>query len=519
MARRSVVLAILDGWGIGREDESNPIYIANPKNIDYIKHNYLSGALQSSGIAVGLPWEEEGNSEVGHLTIGAGKVIYQHFPRITLAIRDGSFFKNEVFLKAIEHCKKNNSALNLVGLLTSGSVHASIEHLEALIKLAADKQVPALKLHLFTDGKDSDPHSALELITKIKEILTKTGIGEITSISGRYYALDRDNHWDRTEKAYEAIVGKKPTQKTIEDAINATYKKNLSDEFIDPVSINPQNSLNDGDAVIFFDFREDSMRQLVEVFVNPNFEEFSAEKFQNLYVATMTQYYEKKFSLPVAFIPEKITNPIGKIISDAGKHQLRIAETEKYAHVTYFFNGFHDAPSKNEYRLLIPSRNIPKHDEHPEMMAQEITNRASESIAEKAFEFIVINYANPDIIAHTGNFEATVKTIKVVDDCIGQLMKAVLAVNGALVITADHGNAERVRNPLTGEEETKHDPNPVPIYIIGKEFKREKSEFTARLSEAEASGILADVAPTILYLMDIPKPKEMTGQNLIPLLY
>ena len=514
-----MVLAILDGWGIGREDESNPIYIAKPKTIDYIKHNYLSGALQSSGIAVGLPWEEEGNSEVGHLTLGAGKVIYQHFPRIILAIRDGSFFKNEVFLKTMEHCKKNNSALNLVGLLSSGNVHSSLEHLEALIKLASREKVPRLKLHLFTDGKDSPQQSALELIAKVEETIRQLGVGEIASISGRYYALDRDNHWDRTRRAYEAITGKKIGNASIETSIRAAYDKNLSDEFVEPVSLNAEAALRDGEAVIFFNFREDSMRQLIETFVNEKFDEFPVEKFRNLYVATMTRYYEKKFTLPVAFPPEIITNPIGKIISDAGKHQLRIAETEKYAHITYFFNGFRDVPTKNEYRLLVPSKNIPRHDEHPEMMAQEITNRAVEAITEKAFEFIVINYANPDIIAHTGNFDASIKAVSVIDDCVNQLMKAVLAQDGALIVTSDHGNIERVRNPLTGVAETKHDTNPVPIYIIGNEFKRIKNEFQSRMSEAEATGILADVAPTILALMDIPKPKEMTGQNLLPLLY
>ncbi|KKU14961.1 phosphoglycerate mutase (2,3-diphosphoglycerate-independent) [Candidatus Wolfebacteria bacterium RIFCSPLOWO2_01_FULL_45_19] len=519
MARRTIILAILDGWGIGREDESNPIYIAKPKTIEYIKHNYLAWSLQSSGIAVGLPWEEEGNSEVGHLTIGAGKTIYQHFPRITLAIRDESFFKNEALLNAIKHAKKNNSALNLVGLLTSGNVHSSLEHLEALIKLAALEKVPHIKLHLFTDGKDSPPRSAMELIEKVKKMMVRFKIGEITSVSGRYYALDRDKHWDRTRLAYEAITGKKPSNNSLEDLIQrATYGKNLSDEFVDPISLNAQNPLRDGDAVIFFNFREDGMRQLVEAFVNKQFEEFPTEKFSNLYVAAMTQYYEKKFPMPVAFLPEKIINPIGKVISDAGKHQLRIAETEKYAHVTYFFNGFRDTPSKNEYRLLVPSKNIPRHEEHPEMMARELTARVIESIDERAFEFIVINYANPDVIAHTGNFDACVKAIEVIDECVNQLMKTVLQQDGVLIITSDHGNIERVRSPLTAAPETKHDPNPVPIYIIGNEFKKTKSEFQVRLSEAESSGILADIAPTILALMNIPKPEEMTGQNLLRLL-
>lgn len=518
--KRTVVLAILDGWGIGRDDESNPIYVVKPKTIGYIKHNYLAGALQASGIAIGLPWGEEGNSEVGHLTIGAGKVIYQHFPRITLAIRDGSFFKNEVFVKAADHAKRNNSSLHLVGLLTEGNVHSSLDHLEALIRFAAQENVPRLKLHLFTDGKDSPPRSAIELLAKIKKIIAQFNIGEIASIGGRYYALDRDRHWDRTQKTYEAIIGKRPApqQKTAEEIIEISYQRKLTDEFIEPVSL-AADSIRDGDAILFFNFREDSMRQLAETFINPDFEPFPVYRFNNLYVAAMTQYYEKRFALPAAFPPEKITNPLGKVISDAGKHQLRIAETEKYAHITYFFNGFRDAPFQNEYRLLVPSKNIPRHDEYPEMMAQEITNRAVESILEKGFDFIVINYANADIIAHTGNYGACEKAIKVVDQSIGRLMKAVLDQNGILLITSDHGNIERVMNPLTAIPETQHDPSPVPLYVVGNEFRRPKSDKVVKASETDVSGILADIAPTVLALMDIPQPPEMTGQNLLPLLY
>lgn len=521
--KRTVILAILDGWGIGREDESNPIHVVRPKNIEYIKKNYLAGALQSSGIAVGLPWEEEGNSEVGHLTIGAGKVIYQHFPRITLAIRDGSFFKNGTLLKAAEHVKNNGSALHLIGLLSRGNVHSSFEHLEALIAFAAKENLPRVKLHLFTDGKDSPPKSAAELIENLKKIILKSGNIALSSIGGRYYGMDRDQHWDRTADAYEAIVGKRRPAaggpKTPEEHILNSYRKNLSDEFIEPFSFDEQTPMRDGDAIIFFNFREDSMRQVVETFINPEFDKFQALPLQNLFIATMTQYYEKKFHLPVAFPPEQITNPLGRVLAENGKQQLRIAETEKYAHITYFFNGFRDAPFQNEYRILVPSKNVPRHDEHPEMMAQEVTGRAIESINEKGFDFILINYANPDIIAHTGNYDACLKAVQTVDDVIGQLMKAALEQNCALILTSDHGNMERVMDPLTAVPETKHDPNPVPVYVVAQEFKRVKNEAAVRMSEKEVSGILADVAPTILALMNIPKPVEMTGQNLLPLLY
>lgn len=513
--KRQVVLLILDGWGIGNRDNSNPIHIANPENIDYIKTHFLTGALQASGIAVGLPWGEEGNSEVGHLTIGAGRVIYQHFPRITLSIRDGSFFKNSAFLNACAHANKNNSALNLVGLLTEGNVHASLEHVFALMDLAKNNGVARLNLHFFTDGKDSPPQSALNLLAKVEEKIKSIGLGKIASLSGRYYALNRDEHWDRTKKTYETLIGRGKILDNIEIAIKNHYQKKLSDEYLEPFLIGPEiNPLKDNDAVIFFDFREDSIRQIAESFIVSDFSKFTRADLKNLYIATMTQYSDR-FKAPVAYLPEKVENPLGKILADDGKTQLRIAETEKYAHVSYFFNGLKDAPFPNEYRALIPSKNVPRHDEYPEMMAAEITERVIQAVEEKSFDFILANFANPDIIAHTGNYDAAIKTIAFVDEQIGKILKICLEQDAILMITADHGNVERMINPFTGITETKHDLSTVPIYVAAREFQRIKSPNLTDITEKETVGILSDVAPTILELMGLPKHPEMTGQSLL----
>ena len=510
---KPVVLAILDGWGIGKKDATNPIHVVNPQNINYIKRNFLSGSLQASGIAVGLPWNEEGNSEVGHLTMGAGKIVYQHYPRISTAIQNESFFQNEVLLKAIEHSKINNSALNLIGLITEGNIHASLEHILALIKLAQSNGAPKINLHFFSDGKDSDPKSVLKLLAKINL--------PIATISGRYYALDRDRHWDRTEKVYNCLVGNGPAIAKLENHIQKYYDKGLTDEFVEPAAIGTDpaiNAIQDNDSIIFFDFREDSIRQIAESFINPNFKNFPIKNFTNLFIATMTNYSDA-FKVPVAFPSEIIKRPIGKIISEAGKTQLRIAETEKYAHLTYFFNGLKDQPMENEFRVLVPSRNVPRHDEYPEMMASEITSRALQAIEGGGFDFILINYANPDVIAHTGNFEASLKAVEVIDAQIGKLTAAILQQNGALIITSDHGNIERMLNPLTWMPETMHDTSPVPVYIVGHQFKTHvKNDTEIDYLEKNTTGILSDITPTILELLELPEPPEMTGKSLIKLL-
>lgn len=520
MSKRTVVLVILDGWGVGSADESNPIHVVNPQNINYLRANFPSGSLQASGISVGLPWNEEGSSEVGHLTIGAGKTVYQYYPKITLAVRDRTFFKNEVLRKAFAHAKENNSAVNLVGLLSAGNIHSSLEHLGALIQFAEEEKFPKLNLHLFTDGRDSPPNSAMDLVKKIPR-------GKLASLSGRFYAMDRDAHWERTKKAYDVLTGEGPLIGTndIEAHIKETYDRKFNDEYIEPTLIGPASvdasagkpenrAIKDNDSVIFFNFREDRMRQIVSPFVLQSFNNFPAKKFNHLYIATMTPY-DDDFKTPAAFEPEKILNPMGKVLADKGFTQLRLAETQKYPHVTYFFNGLKEEPFKNEYRVLIPSPPTIRPEEHPEMMALEITNRLLESIEEKVFDFILVNYANPDMIAHTGNYDACLKAVKVVDEQIGKITESCWRNNIFLIITSDHGNIERVFNPQTGMPETKHDPSPVPIYLVAPEFHKTKTEEQIIESERGSVGVLADVAPTVLELLGIPKPAEMTGQSLV----
>ncbi len=512
--KRTVVLTIIDGWGIGRDDSTNPIHTTNPANLNYIKQNYLSGALQASGIAVGLPWGEEGNSEVGHLTIGAGKVIYQHYPRISLAIKSGEFFKNKVLKSAFDHSIKNNSGVNLIGLLTEGNVHSSFEHLEALIKYARISGVQKLNIHIETDGKDSSQKSAPNLIKKLQKIMAENNLGVLASVSGRFYALDRDGHHDRTKQAYNAMIGNGKKIENIETWLEQNYNKGLDDQFIEPATISTNNCIKENDAVIFFDFREDSVRQIAEAFILPDFNQFSILDNSKLKVITFTKY-SPKFNCEVAFPQDVIEKPLGLALSEAGKIQLRIAETEKYAHITYFFNGLNEPPYPSEYRILIPSQNIARHDEHPEMMAKEITSRAIQAIEERSTDFILINFANADLIAHTGNFEAGVKAINVIDQEIRRLLDCVLENNAILIITADHGNIEQMADPATGLPETKHNLSPVPIYIVGQEFVSIKTNEQTERAQKEIVGVLSDVAPTILEIMNLPKPAQMTGESLL----
>lgn len=507
--KQTIVLVVLDGWGIGERNQSNPIYTAQPKTIEYIKNNFPSGALQASGIAVGLPWGEEGNSEVGHLTMGIGKIIYQHYPRISLSIRDGSFSQNETVIRALDHAKERQSRIHFAGLISAANIHSSLEHLAALIAMAKEKEVPFF-IHAFTDGRDSDPHSAYELLKKISP-------ESLGSVSGRYYAMDRDKHYDLTEKAYRAITGEAPVilHKNLEKHIRDTYQKNLNDEFIAPAIIeSADRSLKDGDAIFFFNFREDRVRQLAESFIQPDFSHFPVKNFSDIFISSMTSPRED-LKIPVAFPPQKITASVGQIISENNKTQLRIAETQKYAHVTFFFNGLNDASFKNEYRVLIPSRTVPRQEEDPVMMAPAITTRLLQAIEESSFDFVLVNYANPDMVAHTGNIDATKKAVEVIDEQLAKIVPAVLTSNTILLITSDHGNAEKLFNPLTGEPETKHDISPVPVYLVGKQYEKPRDRFRVQDQERAPIGMLADIGPTVLELLEIPKDPEMAGESLL----
>ncbi len=505
------MLCILDGWGIGKKDESNPIYVSDLPAIRNIEANFPSGSLKASGLSVGLPWGEAGNSEVGHLTLGSGRVLYQHYLKISNSIESGEFFEKPELKEAFSRAKKNASAVHLIGLLTKGQVHASLEHLAALIEMAKKEDAKELYLHLFTDGRDSPPRSAQELFGKVEEKLKKEGLGKIADVAGRYYGMDRDQNWKLTEQTYRMLTGSDAPQKTVEKALEENYGKNLSDEYLEPAVIEP-HPIKDGDSVIFFNYREDRMRQIARPFLDPNFSKFNAKKFGNLYAVAMTQYYNDLPKIPVVFGKETVKNTLGEVLSNNNKIQLRIAETQKYAHVTYFFNGLHENAFPSEYRILIPSEDPAHPDKRPQMRAEEITNRAAVSVNNNEFDFILINYANPDIIAHTGNYNATVEAVKFVDSQLGRLVSAVLSQNGVLIVTSDHGNAECVLDLKTGQPRTEHESNPVPFYLVGNEFKKNEPGKPGSLPNL---GMLSDIAPTVLGLMNIPKPDEMTGDSLL----
>lgn len=507
--KKMVALVVLDGWGIGDTTPSNPIYAAQPQTIAYIKNNFPSLSLQASGIAVGLPWGEEGNSEVGHLTMGIGKVVYQHYPRITLAIKDGTFQKNEAILSALAFAKKRGGKINFVGLLSDGNIHSSLEHLDTLFSMAKEAGVP-FTLHAITDGRDSAPQSAWSILSRLP-------LDRVGSIFGRFYAMDRDRHWDLTHQAYQTCIGQGPSieRTALKEHIEKVYAKNLNDEYVTPATINNgELAIKENDAVFFFNFREDRMRQIVESFINPAFEQFPTQKFSSLFCASMTQI-RGDFSIPVAFPPQKIDTCLGKILSEQGKTQLRLAETQKYAHVTFFFNGLVDKPFANEFRVLIPSRTVSRQDEDPEMMAPAITTRLIEALEQQTFDFILTNYANADMVAHTGNFDASKKAVEILDAQLAKVVQAALSVDATLIITADHGNVERVFNPLTGEIETKHDISPVPFYFVDKAFQKPQDPTRVQEHERLTDGMLADITPTILDIFGIPKEASMTGISLM----
>ncbi len=508
--KRTVVLLILDGWGEGRKDKTNPIHVAETPTISFLREHYCGGLLQASGIAVGLPWGEEGNSEVGHLTIGAGRTVYQHLPRITKAIQEGEFPKNEALLGAAKHANGHGGAVHIVSLLSEGNVHASMEHVVATIGLMRQEGVKEILVHAITDGKDSAPRSALSLLARIPWDASV----RLASLSGRYYAMDRNKHLDRTARALAAIMGNGPLMESGEAAVNGAYAKGLNDEFIEPVAIDAvPRSLTANDAVIFCDFREDGIRQLASAFSGtyPNEAPAIPPLPEGLYVATMTRY-ETASRAHVAFPPKDVVNTLGDMIAASGKSQMRIAETEKYAHITYFFNGLRNDPLPGEYRVLVPSENLARHDERPEMMTAEIANRALAAI-EEGMDFVLVNFAAPDMIAHTGNFEAAITAVRAADRETGNIAKAALARGAVLIVTADHGNVEQMRDPQTGMPETRHNPNPVPVCVVGSEFG--KTGQSVRRNEEEIVGVLADIAPTVLALMGLPKPAEMTGGSLI----
>lgn len=519
---RPVCLIILDGFGISPETDGNPIRIAKMPVMDGLAREYPLVALAAAEQNVGLPFGEMGNSEVGHLGLGSGLVFYQTLPRINLAIENKSFFENEAFLKAIAHVQKKKSRLHLVGLCSNGGIHAHIDHLHALLQLCRTQGVKDFFIHAILDGRDAKEDTGINFITTLEDILHTVGGGKIATLAGRHFSMDRDDHWDRIEASYRAMaegVGKKTATSAVE-AITASYGAGVYDEQFEPTVIlnangKPVGTIEDDDAVIFFNFREDRARELTKAFVETKFSGFE-RKPPKVFFVTMTEY-EQGIPTTVAFAPITVEWPLARVLAQKKLRQYHIAETEKYAHVTYFFNGGTEHAFPGEVRDLVPSPSVTSYDEVPAMHAERITEKLVEKIAARAFDFYLINFANPDMVGHTGNLKATVKALEVVDGCVGKIVDAMRAAGGATLITADHGNCEVMIDPVTGKMDKEHSTNPVPLYVIDDERRVEKDEaLVEQLKLAPPQiGILADVAPTILDIMGLKPPKTMTGRSLL----
>ncbi|MCR4278376.1 MAG: 2,3-bisphosphoglycerate-independent phosphoglycerate mutase [bacterium] len=521
---KPVILIICDGFGVAPDADGNAVRRSHMPYFDRLIQSYPAMTLQASAGSVGLSWGEMGNSEVGHLTIGAGRIFYQSFPRISMAIETGDFLTNPALLGAIEHVKKTGGTLHFMGLVSPGNVHASDSHLHALLELASKNKVKDVAVHAFLDGRDAIFNSGVQFIQELEEKMKSLKVGRIASLCGRYWAMDRDNRWDRIQTAYDAIVlgQSKSTAKKAVDAIKASYKAEVYDEQFYPTVITdngvPEGPMKEGDACVFFNFRPDRARELTRAFVLPTFESFPRKKIDNLYFVTCTEY-EKDLPVKIAFPPQAVETCLADVISKAGLKQLHIAETEKYAHVTFFLNGTREDEFPGEDRIIIPSPRVSTYDKAPEMSAGEITDKVVQAIAKKQYDFIVLNYANPDMVSHTGDETATIKAMEAVDKGIGKIVDATLGVGGVVLITADHGNAEEVKNLQTGEIDKEHSTNPVPFLIIGKAFEGKKAPsgdvIAGDLSLTPPVGMLADVAPTVLKIMGLEKPEIMTGTPLV----
>ena len=511
MSKKPVVLMVLDGYGLNDRTEGNAIAMAKTPVMDKLMAEcpFVEGA--ASGLAVGLPDGQMGNSEVGHMNIGAGRIIYQDLTRITKAIEDGDFFENKGLLKAMENCKKNDSDLHLWGLLSDGGVHSHITHLYGLLEMAKKQGLSKVYVHAFLDGRDTPPASGKDYLVQLQEKMDEIGVGKIASISGRYYAMDRDNNWDRVEKAYDSLVkgeGVKATSAI--KAMEESYANNVTDEFVLPTVVTsedgtPLSVVKKGDSVIFFNFRPDRAREMTRAFCDDKFTGFERE-FLDLTFVCFKDYDETIPNKTIAFEKESIKNTFGEYLAKCGKKQLRLAETEKYAHVTFFFNGGVEDPNVDEFRLLVNSpKDVATYDLKPEMSAPEVGVDLVEAIKSDKYDVIVINFANPDMVGHTGVIPAAVQAVERIDELVGEAVEAVKEVGGAMFICADHGNAEKMIDYETGEPHTAHTTNPVPFILVN-------ADPSFKLREG---GCLADIAPTLLELMGLEQPKEMTGKSLI----
>ena len=511
MSKR-VLLCIMDGWGISTGSEkydatklANPIYVPKLEKEEKFIH------IKADGENVGLPEGQMGNSEVGHLNLGAGRIVYQDLSKINNAIKDGSFFQNERFLNAIEHAKKNNSALHLYGLVSTGGVHTSLDHLTALIKMAADNGLTKVYVHAFLDGRDTPPASACEYVQVVEDELAKYNLPPVATVIGRYYIMDRDNRWDRVEKGYNALLlGEGEKAATAIEGIIKSYEKGETDEFVLPTVIGSEEEVNasrihDNDSIIFFNYRPDRAREITKAMNFVDFDGFDRKKvLKNILYTTMTSY-EATFTYPVAYPKEKLVNILGDVLEANGINQFRTAETEKYAHVTFFFNGGIDEPQAHETRVLVASPKVATYDLQPEMSAPEVCENVLKAIEDTKYQFILVNFANPDMVGHTGDIPAATKACKVVDECVGKIAEACKANDIVMLLTADHGNSETMVDEETGKPQTAHTTNDVPFVLINAPADMELRE----------TGALCDVAPTVLQLFGIEQPKEMTGKSLI----
>ncbi len=506
--KKPTVLTILDGFGYSTNKKGNAVYAANTPNLDQLFATCPNALIGASGLDAGLPDGQMGNSEVGHLNIGAGRIVYQEFTRISKSIDEGSFFDNNIFLKAIENSKKNNTALHLFGLLSDGGVHSHIQHLYALLDLLKSNGLQKVFLHIFLDGRDVPPKSALDYLKNLQTYMENVKIGEIATVSGRYYAMDRDKRWERLEAAYNAMVlGEGFKASSAEEAIKNAYIRGETDEFVQPTVIvknqKPIGSVKENDSIIMFNFRPDRAREITRSISDKQFNGFKRKQgyFPVFYVC-MTQYDATMSDVSVAYPPQKLKNTLGEYIAGLGLKQLRIAETEKYAHVTFFFNGGVEKPNTNEDRILIPSPKVATYDLKPEMSAFEVTDKVIEEIQKNQYDLIILNYANADMVGHTGIMEAAVQAVETVDKCVGRIVRTVRNKGGDMIITADHGNADLMKDEY-GNPVTAHSLNKVPIILISDE------------PYPLSNGILADIAPTLLDVMELEIPEEMTGKSLL----
>jgi 2,3-bisphosphoglycerate-independent phosphoglycerate mutase len=514
---RPVALIVLDGWGYREEKEGNAIALARTPTWDSVWRHPARTLLHASGLRVGLPRGQIGNSEVGHLNLGAGRVVMQDLVRISTAIEDGSFFRNRAFVDACTNVRTTGGTLHLMGLLGAGGVHAIDQHLFALIDLAVRERVPQVAIHAFMDGRDTMPHSGLGYMEQLRDYIALRGASSgdsestnvrVASVSGRYYAMDRDKRWARTELAYRAIVdGIGPMVTSPVDAIRASYDAGVTDEFIIPVVIGHDGHavapMRDGDAVIGVNYRADRMRQIVRTLIDRSFNEFEISRRPRVSVTTLTSY-DRTFDVPVAFLPQSMANIVAEVLAANNRTMLKTAETEKYAHVTYFFNGGNETPFPGEDRILIPSQKVATYDLMPEMSAPAITDTLCNAIEAKSHDFILCNYANADMVGHSGSIDATIRAVETVDECLARVVRSAEATGTRLLITADHGNAEMMIDPATGGPHTAHTTNPVPLVTLNDES----------VKALRRDGALCDVAPTILSIMGIGQPAEMTGTNL-----